>query len=525
MDRIWSMRDRSGWLSDVQVPKLADVASAAILACLAGCLYFIVYQVWFHPLAKYPGPWLAKFTNLYAAYQSWIGDIHLDIHRCHQKYGAHVRYGPNRVMINTAGGLRDMYGHGAQVRKSPAYLALSQAAANTLTIADKAQHAYRRRILSQAFSESSMRRLEPLIQERIKALCTVIRGQVSESVDGWSSPIDMGRTSSNVAFDVMMAVSFGAQYHTIEKPQFRYVMNTIEQSNVRLGALMQAMELTFAGVDKILLADGANAGLRFVKFVGKVLKNRLQQDSGVITNDIFSFLLKCKDPNTGDGLSPMEISTETATFIVAGSDTISIALASLVYYLAWSPRCYKRAAEEVRAAFSSSEEIGFGAKLNSCVFLRACLDEALRITPPGGGPLWREVEQGGTRIDGEYVPAGCEVAAAIYSMHRSERNWTNPDSYMPERWLDNKEKDKAKNSTPPYFPFGIGPRSCVGKPLALVQIMLTFAHLLWEFDFRRADASDLWWEGDDINPPEYMLKDHVTGHKTGPVLQFRPRFS
>ena len=46
-----------------------------------------VYRVAFHPLAKYPGPFLAKFTNLYAGYHAWTGDIHEDVYRCHLKYG------------------------------------------------------------------------------------------------------------------------------------------------------------------------------------------------------------------------------------------------------------------------------------------------------------------------------------------------------------------------------------------------------------------------------------------------------
>jgi len=88
----------------------------------------------------------------------------------------------------------DMYGHGSHVLKSPSYLALSSQAANTLTMSDKAQHAHRRRILSQAFSESSLRKLEPTVQERIKRLCTLIHSQVSGSGDGWTSPMDMGRS-------------------------------------------------------------------------------------------------------------------------------------------------------------------------------------------------------------------------------------------------------------------------------------------------------------------------------------------
>lgn len=204
-----------------------------------------------------------------------------------------------------------------------------------------------------------------------------------------------------------------------------------------------------------------------------------------------------------------------------GSDTTSTTLASLAYYLTGSSRCYRRAADEVRTTFTSVDEIRFGPKLNSCVFLRACLDEAMRITPPGGASLWREVEQSDAVIDGEFVPAGCEVGSSIYAMHRSPKNWEHPDKFLPERWIEHKATGQGKRQ--PYFPFNIGPRSCVGKPLALAEVMLTFARLLWEFDMRRAGSDELWWMVHDTETAEYMLKDHVTGQKEGPLVCFRPR--
>ncbi|KAF5856985.1 hypothetical protein ETB97_006441 [Aspergillus alliaceus] len=500
----------------------------------------IIYQAWFHPLAKYPGPVLAKFTNLYGAYHAWRGDIHRDMHRCHQKYGDHVRYAPNRVLINTTAALRDIYGHGAHVRKYGGYQVLSSKAANTLTMSDKVQHAHRRRIISQAFSENSLRKLEPAIQARINRFCHLLRRQIpqqSQLADEWTPPFDMAHSYklasppvTNLAFDLMTAVSFGADYRTMEEPRFRYVVDAIEKSNVRLSVLMQASKLATGGLDRKLFPSAAQAGARFVKFLRQLLKKRFQQAPTESVIDIFSFLQQCKDPDTGEGLSSMQISTETATFIVAGSDTSSTTMAALSHYLTWSPRCYKRAVGEVRTTFSSADEIVFGAKLNSCIFLRACLDEALRITPPGGGPLWRVVEPGGTQIDGEYVPAGSEFGAGIYAMHHNPRNWPDPGNYMPERWLENRGNDthetsekKKKHVRQPYFPFNIGPRSCVGKHLALAQVMLTFAHLLWAFDIRRADADEGWLETEDTEPPEYMLQDHVTGQKEGPFLQFRPR--
>lgn len=230
---------------------------------------------------------------------------------------------------------------------------------------------------------------------------------------------------------------------------------------------------------------------------------------------------------------PMYIATNlthqlTCRYAVLGSDTTSTALASLAYYLTGSPRCYLRAAAEVRSTFASAEDIRLGPQLNSCVFLRACLDESLRITTPGGGALWREVEGPGAVIDGQFLPGGCEVGASVYAMHRNPHHWRDPDVYLPERWLELRHEKRGgepvHRSRLPYFPFNIGPRGCLGKSLALAEIMLTFALLLWKFDFRRADSDESWIETEDTKSDEYILKDHVTGQKEGPMLRFRPRF-
>ncbi|ORY69073.1 putative cytochrome P450 [Pseudomassariella vexata] len=487
-------------------------------------LYNIVYRAFFHPLAKYPGPLLSKFTNLYSAYHAWKGDIHLDVLRCHQKYGDRVRYAPNRVLINSPEALRDIYGHGAHVRKFDGYMVLSSQAVNTLTMSDKAQHARRRRVISQAFSESSLRLFEPTIISRIDRFCQVIRGHAS-SEGKWTEPQDMAHGCkyiwilnivTHLTFDLMTALSFDADYRTMEEPQFRYVVPAIEESNIRLSVLWQASELTFGHLDRKLLPRSARAARTFVKFLRMLLTSRLEQDK-TGNRDIFSFLQQCKDPDTNKGLSLKELGTEIATFVVAGTDTSSTTMAALSHYLTGSARCYRRAAAEVRTTFASADEIRLGPKLNSCVFLRACMDEALRLAPPGGDPLWRVVEEDGAAIGGDFIPGGCEVGAGIYAMHHSPENWEGPISFTPERWLD------KTGPRQPYFPFNIGPRSCVGKPLAIAQVTLTFARLLWEFDVRRADSVSFPGEGNDTRPTQYVLKDHVTGKKEGPVLCFRRR--
>lgn len=209
---------------------------------------------------------------------------------------------------------------------------------------------------------------------------------------------------------------------------------------------------------------------------------------------------------------------------VIGSDTTATTLAATAHYLTGCSAAYRRAVEEVRSTFKSIDDIRIGPKLNSCAFLRACIDEALRLSPPGGAALWREVESGGALIDGNFIPEGTEVAVGIYSIHHSDRYYENPFKYNPERWYrpaesEPKRKDSGRQA---YMPFSIGSRSCVGKPLALAQAMLTFSRLLWEFDIRRAD-SDPSWTALDVHPTEYTTKDHVSAVKEGPVLKFTPR--
>lgn len=77
--------------------------------CLLGLTFLFLqalYNIYLHPCAKYPGPFWAKFTDLYAGYHAWKGDIHLDQWRCHLKYGEKVRYAPNRLLVNNITGLR-----------------------------------------------------------------------------------------------------------------------------------------------------------------------------------------------------------------------------------------------------------------------------------------------------------------------------------------------------------------------------------------------------------------------------------
>lgn len=159
--------------------------------------------------------------------------------------------------------------------------------------------------------------------------------------------------------------------------------------------------------------------------------------------------------------------------------------------------------------------------------MKACIDESLRLSPPASSSLWREVIQDGVVIDGHVIPRGYDVGTCIYAIHHNSEYFPEPFEFRPDRWLDSPEKVQIARSA--FNPFSVGPRSCLGKGLALTELTLTLAYLLCKYDFRLAPGSEKTGCGSISDGPgrhreaEYQLYDHVTAAKNGPIVQLRLR--
>jgi cytochrome P450 len=248
--------------------------------------------------------------------------------------------------------------------------------------------------------------------------------------------------------------------------------------------------------------------------------------------DFFYYLLHAKDPETGRGFSKDELWGESNLLIIAGSDTTSTALASTFFYLVHNPDALEQLAQEIRSTFADVEEIVHGEKLNGCHFLKACIDESMRLSPPVGGGLPRRVLPGGITIDGHEVPQDVDVCVPHYTIHHNPAYYPDPFSYMPIRWLpDTAPKqlaDKADLARSAFCPFSIGPRGCIGKGLAYVELTTTLARVVYMFDMKLAPGTDLGAGSPKLEfgrqrTTEYQLKDTFTSMKDGPMVSFRAR--
>lgn len=322
-------------------------------------------------------------------------------------------------------------------------------------------------------------------------------------------------------FDMITDFVFGRSYNLLDSPEYRYVPAAIKASNKRVSVLVQAPEITFKRMDKKLFPEAILARNQFLKFVKMVVTDKMQAKPG---KDVFNILASAKDPETNQGFNMLELGAESISLIVAGSDTTSTLMASLFFYLSHNRGVYDAAVHEVRTCFASASEIRLGTKLNSCKYLRACIDESLRMSPPVGAALFREALVGGATVDGQYIPEGIAVGTGIYSIHHSPLYFPEPFAFRPERWLD-----RTAPVFEGYAPFSLGNRGCIGKGLALMEAMLTMATVLYTFDFETAPGCESFGGG-CIDAPwgrhrenEFQLREHLTADTAGPLLRFRYR--
>ncbi|MCJ1397973.1 hypothetical protein MMC11_001169 [Xylographa trunciseda] len=206
-----------------------------VLASVFYVVLVVVYRLTIHPLAKYPGPIAGRVTDWYSVYHAWKGDRHVDFHRLHQKYGTIVRFGPNRISVNSSSGMRAIYGPKCNVQKSKFYSVFNHffQDPSTTSIIDKEQHSRKRRILAKGLSERSLKAMEqPLISATQNLFRHVSTGEGSGQEaapvgTSWSPPQDMAQWFNYIAFDIMGEFCFGKSFDMVDKEDNRHIIDII----------------------------------------------------------------------------------------------------------------------------------------------------------------------------------------------------------------------------------------------------------------------------------------------------------
>ncbi|KAL7268464.1 hypothetical protein RUND412_008914 [Rhizina undulata] len=486
----------------------------------------IIYRLYFHPLAKYPGPFLAKITSLHALYHVIRGDRHLVTYEAHKKYGPYVRLSPNFLTVNSKEGLKEIYGVNKNVQKAYFYTAAvghsQNYAVNTASAIDKQAHARKRKVLAHAFTDSALRSMEQYVVPTIDTLCNIIAaGEQSIDFEGgekgkgkWRG--DMSEWANYLTFDIMGELSYGKNFGMLKSEENRYVPEIIDKTTHRGLICGTITQLDTYRLDTWFLNSIAEGQKRVFNFAGKQAQERMALKGD--RKDFIHYLINAKNPDGESSYSMQEMFSESTLLMVAGSDTTATTMAAAFFYLTRNPEILAKLTTEIRTAFASASEIHVGPTLDSCHYLRAIVEETLRLSPSVPGALPREVLPGGLQIGTEFIPAGVEVGVSYYTLHRNSLYYSSPHEFNPSRWLN--EAGEMAGDFSAFAPFSIGSRGCIGKRLAYTEIQLVLARLVWGFEMKYiSGGKDTRVSGRE----EFMLIDHLASARHGPIVEFSKR--
>ena len=312
-------------------------------------------------------------------------------------------------------------------------------------------------------------------------------------------------------FDIIGDLAFGEPFGCLELGAFHSWVALIYET-VKVGAIEQATRrfATPGSWLQLRLVDMIPARLRQLRrnhviFSREKAERRLA-DSKSDHKDFMWYILKQKERHN---LEHNEIILNSALFIVAGSETTANLLSGLIARLIWNKDKYEKLVAEIRASFKEETEINYEAA-SKLTYLNACIEEGLRIHPPVPTGLLRTVPKDGDYIDGSWVPGGTSVAVSSWAAAHNPLNFTDCDSFIPERWIDVAYASDIKKA---MQPFSLGPRGCIGRHLSYMEMRLILTRLLWNFDIVSTDGAWQWnpegemknmrafmtWEKPDLN--------------------------
>ncbi|KAI1849145.1 hypothetical protein JX266_005106 [Neoarthrinium moseri] len=508
--------------------------------CAAVPVLFLVnafYNVHLHPLRHVPGPFWAKASGIPSWYYTVTGKRHIWLWQLFQIYGKRIRVAPNLVLFCDPEAHADIYGMKSNVRRSPFYVALTKdiREQTTLTTIDPTEHAKRRKMLNTAFTDISVHTAAAFMSQHIDRWHQIMLDE-HDSTTEWSASMDLSKNIDHLVFDIMGDLSFGRSFNTKEPGD-----NPLKEI-CRSPLLSLILWLKPRGLDRLIALVTPPSVQQFDKFVHDSLAQRLElykKQKDIPENerrqDMFYFLCQARGSSEGHAAyTEDELRAEALLLIIAGSDTTTASLASIFWYLVRAPRSYQKLVNELQRTFRTAEDATYGPKLTFCTYLRACIDEGMRLVPPGPCEPPREILSGGLKIMNNHYPKGTIVGTAPWCDSRNEEVYGDPGIFRPERWIVDEAagvtKEMVADIRTNFHPFLTGPGSCAGKNIAMAEIMLVVAKTLLIFDIRKAPGSTLgegspelgWGERDK---KQFQVVDAYVSVKQGPEVQYRKRAS
>ncbi|KAF2708651.1 cytochrome P450 [Pleomassaria siparia CBS 279.74] len=480
-------------------------ASAAGILLLARLLLPFIRGV-FSPLRDIPGPFAARFGDVWYLWRVWKGHFEVDNIALHRDFGPIVRYGPNRYSINDAEAQKLIYGHGAKFPKSSWYFTWSDPQPSRWSLFSDQnikRHGENRRQYQGTYSMSSLVTYESYVDD-----CVELFRQRLQEIAAAGTVADMGHWLQCYAFDVIGLITYSKRLGFLDRGD--------DVSGVMAALEIHFWYATLIGIFSWMhpylmpirdwLAGKSGTGRTYVmKFTqDRIAEHESQPKAfpGDTRND------DNNNNNTSDGAAGLDflskffakhaedperftmyhIAMGCVSNMVAGSDTTAISLSAILYYLLKDTQTFDTLRQEIDSYHNhqGTQDIAFK-ESQEMPYLQAVIKEALRMHPASGLPLERVVPDGGMTMCGYFFPAGTIVGVNTWVSHQNTSVFgSDAEQFNPSRWLID-DKEKLAEMERYWMPFGLGSRTCIGRHISMLEMSKLIPVLVRDFEFELHD--------------------------------------
>ncbi|CRG84333.1 toxin biosynthesis cytochrome P450 monooxygenase, putative [Talaromyces islandicus] len=456
-------------------------------------LLFLAWKIfsrrYLHPLSRYPGPFFWAISRIPYAAAYAHGNLHMRIQHLHDLYGDVVRVAPDELSYKNQQAWKDIYGHSRNFPKDTRFYHVSKSKAPSVVVAaPDSVHGRQKRAILRAFSASALESHERLLNPFVNTLMQKLK-QMSAKKD---SVVDMTEWYNYVMFDFMALELFGESLGCLEDGKYHAWVDMLFGSIKAWAFLSQSKyfpELSWIIKAAVFLFHRGLLKHRSSKLFSITSKVHDKNVSKPDQPTFSTYLRAREDPRST--LSADEILSNHSFMMMAGSETTATLLSGCTFFVLKYPKVHEKLLFQIRHRFSSPSEITFSA-LAEMPYLRAVLQEALRMYPPLPLGMPRIVPSGGAVISGRFVPEKTSVAVASWAANQASSNFNDPQLFLPERWLDNDQGLGDNDVKDAMQPFSLGPRACPGKSLAFGEASVIFARLIWAFDLELSPKCSTW---------------------------------
>lgn len=465
-------------------------------------LFYVLPYIRNWQIRSIPSPFPAAFTNLWLLLQCRRGTRYLAVHAAHQKYGKLVRIQPHHVSVADADAIPQIYGHGNGFLKSEYYDAFVSIRRGLFNTRDRAEHTRKRKTVSHTFSAKSVGQFEQYIHHNLEELQKQWDRRADQAVtqkDGGWYPMDALHWFNYLAFDVIGDLAFGAPFGMLEKgrdeaevrkspdapPTFAPAIEVLNRRGEVSGTI--GCYPTLKPYAKYLPDPFFSQGMKAIENLAGIaiarVNTRLANPSDRV--DLLARLMQGRD-ESGATLGREELTAEALTQLIAGSDTTSNTSCALLYHVLCNTQVLHKLQAELDAALPDANAVPMFTQVKDLPYLDAVIKETMRIHSTSSLGLPRVIPPGpGITLCGHHFPQGTVLSVPAYTIHHSTEIWgPDADTFRPERWEKVTEKQKGA-----FIPFSYGPRACVGRNVAEMELALIVATVFrrYEFELRQGE--------------------------------------